>query len=68
MGWYEEQKVVRVQNNGIGKNLFDYLANLLEGLGQISSLQFCASFREITQESLFLLTLGYLKKEKTTLV
>ena len=69
MGWYEEKNVVRLQNNGRGRNLFDYLANPLEGLGSnfISPI-FVLLFREIAHKSLFLLTLGYLKKKKTTLV
>ena len=46
MGWYEEKKAVMLQNNGRGKNLFDYLENTLEGLGQIPSLQFLSFFFE----------------------
>ena len=62
MGWYEEQKVVRLQNNGRGKKLVGRLGS------NFISLFFVLLFREITQKSLFLLTLGYLNKKKTTLV
>ena len=34
--WYEEEKVVGLQNNGRDKELLDYLTNLLEGLGSNS--------------------------------
>ena len=36
ISWYEEEKVVGIQNNGREKDLLDYLTNLLEGLGSNS--------------------------------
>ena len=34
--WYEEEKVVGIQNNGRDRELLDYLTYPLEGLGSNS--------------------------------